>query len=47
MCICYCHILWSKAGVCESEVKEFLRSDGCLRVGAYKSLDPAIMHTEP
>lgn len=34
-------------GPSEQEVKDFVRSDGCLRVAAYKSLDSAIVPLNP
>ena len=32
---------------CEPEVKEFVKSDHCLRVASYRSLDPDIQPSEP
>ena len=34
-------------GPSEQEVKEFVRSQGCLRVAAYKSLDSTIVPLDP
>ena len=34
-------------GLCEKEVKEFVRAKGCLRVSAYQTLDPAIQPVQP
>lgn len=36
-----------QAGPCEQAVKDFVRSEGCLRVAAYKSLDDNIKSSSP
>lgn len=36
-----------QVGPCEKEVKQFLRSNGCLRIGAYQSLDKNIKSSSP
>ena len=36
-----------QVGPCEKEVKQFLKTNGCLRVGAYQSLDKNIKSLSP
>jgi len=36
-----------QVGPCEKEVKQFIRSNGCLRIGAYQSLDKNIKSSSP